>query len=813
MVTTVCYRVIRLDNGLVALLISAECTVARRIDSDKDIGLKGSSKCESCSEGESGEEEEEKMIVGGTSDDGENEDHVTCLGEADLPNDLAGTGGHVNGIRRRQDQSYLQRDQAACAVCIGVGSFSDPNEVPGVAHLLEHMVFLGSEKYPGESSFGTFITRHGGYCDACTGCEKTVFEFCIQQSYLREALDRLAQFFVSPQLLEEYLDREIEAVDNEFQDASQIDENRIEQLFSSCVANPKHPASMFIWGNRESLKITPKKKGINVAKVLRDFHLQFYSSHLMTVAVMSRVVPVEDIQEVHITWVLPSQSYRIKPMYYLGWLLDSEGDGSVLSLLKMRQLATHLETGNRGGSYDDNSCYSFFTCIATLTNNGLENVLEVCDCCGVVVLSFEPGVFPLWQCITLIFQYFKMLRELGPQEWIYQEIQAVEEKRFNSIDEKTIDNPVYCVSMLSESMQYFPEEDFLTGYDLMFQYDHQVIFSYQIITKDMHLTTAEGTVQYPVMIDECDHYKLWFRRDSVYLAQRGYVCVLFRTAVHLESARNYCFGADVQGMTLCVHGSNYKLRHLLETLITIVAHFSVSEEHFQAFKDDVTRYLQNYLLKPKKYAKVLMQKILQCHRGWSATNALSLSTIDSVTLKELTEFVNNFKRQMFVELLVQANIAPEEAKQMVKYICNHLEFSPLLMSSYDAQQPKAVQLPENTHIIVEAVHKNKQSPSTVIVDYFQVDSLFQSKLEPDISLQNEVGRNWKEVVTQSYQFDRLEKEVVSHHTTSVDFDAEDKEMECSVDSPIMKTIVLKEEEVEAFKKKCPLYPMGENEAD
>lgn len=44
-------------------------------------------------------------------------------------------------------------------------------------------------------------------------------------------------------------------------------------------------------------------------------------------------------------------------------------------------------------------------------------MLEVCDCCGVVVLSFEPGVFPLWQCITLIFQYFKMLRELGPQEW------------------------------------------------------------------------------------------------------------------------------------------------------------------------------------------------------------------------------------------------------------------------------------------------------------------------------------------------------------------------------------------------------------
>ena len=60
---------------------------------------------------------------------------------------------------------------------------------------------------------------------------------------------------------------------------------------------------------------------------------------------------------------------------------------------------------------------------------------------------------------------------------------------------------------------------------------------------------------------------------------------------------------------------------LLETLITFVADFSSSEEQFQTTKvqmyffteflwphlqftqDDVTRNLQNYLLRPKKYAK------------------------------------------------------------------------------------------------------------------------------------------------------------------------------------------------------------------
>lgn len=31
--------------------------------------------------------------------------------------------------------------QSAAALCIGVGSFSDPAEVPGLAHFLEHSMF------------------------------------------------------------------------------------------------------------------------------------------------------------------------------------------------------------------------------------------------------------------------------------------------------------------------------------------------------------------------------------------------------------------------------------------------------------------------------------------------------------------------------------------------------------------------------------------------------------------------------------------------------------------------------------------------
>ena len=43
--------------------------------------------------------------------------------------------------------------QTAVAPQVRVGSLSDPDDIPGLAHFLEHMLFFSSERYPEEDAY------------------------------------------------------------------------------------------------------------------------------------------------------------------------------------------------------------------------------------------------------------------------------------------------------------------------------------------------------------------------------------------------------------------------------------------------------------------------------------------------------------------------------------------------------------------------------------------------------------------------------------------------------------------------------------
>ena len=59
---------------------------------------------------------------------------------------------------------------------------------------------MGSKKYPKENEFDSFITSHGGFNNAYTAGLNTCYSLCVSAKHLTKALDIFAQFFTSPLL-------------------------------------------------------------------------------------------------------------------------------------------------------------------------------------------------------------------------------------------------------------------------------------------------------------------------------------------------------------------------------------------------------------------------------------------------------------------------------------------------------------------------------------------------------------------------------------------------------------------------------------
>ena len=99
-------------------------------------------------------------------------------------------------------QAYLISDpfvqQSAAAVVVETGFWEDPEEYPGMAHFVEHLLFMGTKTYPKEAEYSQFIKDHQGLENAFTSTDKTVYMFSIETEAYKLALDRFSHFFIDP---------------------------------------------------------------------------------------------------------------------------------------------------------------------------------------------------------------------------------------------------------------------------------------------------------------------------------------------------------------------------------------------------------------------------------------------------------------------------------------------------------------------------------------------------------------------------------------------------------------------------------------
>lgn len=377
--------------------------------------------------------------------------------------------------------------KSAAALAVNVGHFDDPSDREGLAHYLEHMLFLGTEKYPKVGEFQSYISQHGGSNNAWTGTEHTCFFFDVTPSAFDNALDRFSQFFTAPLFNSEALDKERQAVESEYKLKLNDDSRRLYQVHKE-VVNQQHPFSKFSVGNLETLG---DRNGESIRDEIIDFHYQQYSADLMTLAVVGpqeldqleqwcrekfssvpnhhlagksvevpfcdesstgvrvHVEPIKEIRKLILTFPLPGmdEHYQSKPLSYFAHLLGYEGEGSLMLALKEQGWITSLSAG--GGTSGSN--YREFTVSCALTPDGLEHLDDITQA---------------------VFSYIDLIRNSGLDEWRYLEKKAVLESAFR-FQEPT--RPMDLVSHLVINLQHYQPQDAIYGDYMMTGYDEQLL--------------------------------------------------------------------------------------------------------------------------------------------------------------------------------------------------------------------------------------------------------------------------------------------------------------------------------------------------
>ena len=113
--------------------------------------------------------------------------------------------------------------------------------------------------------------------------------------------------------------------------------------------------------------------------------------------------------------------------------------------------ALNLSAGNSDDGFEHNGTYSAFGISIILTKNGHENIDKV---------------------LLSLFSYLKMLKKRGPNSRIFEEMKKVDKLDFEFGQEA---QPLDNVEKLCEAMQRYPSELYLTGGELMFEFDPVLI--------------------------------------------------------------------------------------------------------------------------------------------------------------------------------------------------------------------------------------------------------------------------------------------------------------------------------------------------
>lgn len=352
---------------------------------------------------------------------------------------------------------------SAAAMSVKVGFYNDTT-INGLAHFLEHMLFMGTEKYPEVNYFMSFLNKGGGSTNAYTSGDLTNYFYDINNEYFIESLDIFGNFFIKPLFAEDATNKEINAVNEEYTKNYNSDMWRHNMIIRT-MANPESSYHNFGCGNKKTLNVP------NIRDKLVEFYNSNYSSNIMNLVVYTekkmeqikkiikkifinvpnknlpskipyckikdvinnkeaknkdeykhkhkdednknikifenlpislKVVPMQDENKLFICWqTLPiGPDYKYKPLDYIINVLGHESDGTLVHYLKKNGYCEYLYV-----NVEESDIYmSLLTIEIGLTDYGFNKVDFI---------------------INLIYEYIDKIKREGINDWRYEEFRKV----------------------------------------------------------------------------------------------------------------------------------------------------------------------------------------------------------------------------------------------------------------------------------------------------------------------------------------------------------------------------------------------------
>lgn len=191
-----------------------------------------------------------------------------------------------------------QATRAAALMQVDVGSHHEPDAWPGLAHLLEHLLFAGSQAFQEDQRLMAWLSARGGRLNATTLGSSTAYFFECAPEQLSQALPRLTDMLVAPLLSATAIRQEVATLDAEYHLLADHQDTLCDAALSAAFGS--HPWQRFQTGNAAGFG----NDHTALRAALQQFHQRYYHADTLTLR-------VQGPQSIEALWLLAEQAAAV----------------------------------------------------------------------------------------------------------------------------------------------------------------------------------------------------------------------------------------------------------------------------------------------------------------------------------------------------------------------------------------------------------------------------------------------------------------------------------------------------------------------